>query len=1046
MIPLRVALSGFLSYRDKQEFVFDGAPLWVIVGPNGAGKSAIFDAILFALYGAHRGGHENHRALINHQCDSLQVEFDFALGSHVYRAQRTVSKKGKSSIGIFDLSISPERAVGETDREAAFKKWIADEIGLDEKTFTASVLLQQGKTEALLNADPKARHQILSQLVDISSYARLAEKAEVRQKQFAVQADEHEKALSRLARVEPQEIDELEDVIEEVEERLKNLRGRLEDLAGLIVHAAHWETLQAEKEDVEQTLDQAQELYARAEYIERDATRWDELNYVVPRLEKIFKTRKHLDQAHTQARAYERAAEQANDELSIANGELAQARTNFDILSQQRQDLQELIDAAQKVLLALGGDVHNLEELETKQDEVATIQIELKKYPSTLDDEHATLQEEINALDEMRVALPHLRGFAKARTTWNVADEKLMPARKAMDHLEQDFSRVTEEKIYWETQLIGLAAKTAEWNDKRIAARTRQNDAHSAMERFGQIEQAATCHYCGQPLDAKHLLQERERLNQASSEAEQEVKYAQEMHQIAFAQENACMQEIQARADALKKIEKEIGETNRTLENIQADMQRAKDGAESAVRSLPDDALAAFPFFDGDITILFQQVYPSDSQMMEWESHVKQYPTHKKQVEALENQIRERGKLEVRRELTQRRITELEKAYPTQRVADIRGQSQKANDNLKAGNDGLKNLQGPLRAASTTRGICETRVTNLEKQERDALRNAHGEQERGQELERTLATQLDDVTSEWRITAQEIGEPELLQLHTERQELEITTVERESLRSARQSQEERKRRLLTIEQELAGLPDEAKYSRAELDAKIRSAREEAGRIEKQRDETRLKKQELENRRDQCADLDAKREAAAKQAHLYKELARLLGREHLQRYLLQEAEKEIVKHANQILDRLSSGTLHLELRPQTMLRSKAKTTGRGVKALELLAYNSATGLSAQPVDFLSGSQRFRAAVSLALGIGQWSRNGSRAHDAVIIDEGFGSLDKQGRREMIEQLHALTGVLGRIILVSHQEEFAGAFVNRYFVELRNETSYVHLDEED
>ena len=53
--------------------------------------------------------------------------------------------------------------------------------------------------------------------------------------------------------------------------------------------------------------------------------------------------------------------------------------------------------------------------------------------------------------------------------------------------------------------------------------------------------------------------------------------------------------------------------------------------------------------------------------------------------------------------------------------------------------------------------------------------------------------------------------------------------------------------------------------------------------------------------------------------------------------------------------------------------------------------------------------------------------------MIIDEGFGSLDKDGRDDMIQELHLLSQHLKRIILVSHQDEFAGAFANGYTVKL-------------
>src|SRR5262249_40513266 len=86
-----------------------------------------------------------------------------------------------------------------------------------------------------------------------------------------------------------------------------------------------------------------------------------------------------------------------------------------------------------------------------------------------------------------------------------------------------------------------------------------------------------------------------------------------------------------------------------------------------------------------------------------------------------------------------------------------------------------------------------------------------------------------------------------------------------------------------------------------------------------------------------------------------------------------------------------------------------------------------------VEMLSGSERFRVAVSLALAIGQYASRQHRPIQSVIIDEGFGCLDPANRQLMIQELHNLQGQLHRILLVSHQEEFADAFTNGYRFEL-------------
>jgi DNA repair exonuclease SbcCD ATPase subunit len=100
----------------------------------------------------------------------------------------------------------------------------------------------------------------------------------------------------------------------------------------------------------------------------------------------------------------------------------------------------------------------------------------------------------------------------------------------------------------------------------------------------------------------------------------------------------------------------------------------------------------------------------------------------------------------------------------------------------------------------------------------------------------------------------------------------------------------------------------------------------------------------------------------------------------------------------------------------------------------------------PINLASGSQRFRIAVSMALAIGRYSNRAAHQIESVIIDEGFGSLDKAGRDDMIQELNTLGQQLACIIVVSHQDDFATAFANRYSFKLVDKASYVTLVEGD
>jgi DNA repair exonuclease SbcCD ATPase subunit len=70
MIPLKLILRGFLTYRYEATLDFENMRTVVIVGDNGHGKSALFDAITYALFGQHRGG--KTRALVNQESRRLR--------------------------------------------------------------------------------------------------------------------------------------------------------------------------------------------------------------------------------------------------------------------------------------------------------------------------------------------------------------------------------------------------------------------------------------------------------------------------------------------------------------------------------------------------------------------------------------------------------------------------------------------------------------------------------------------------------------------------------------------------------------------------------------------------------------------------------------------------------------------------------------------------------------------------------------------------------------------------------------------------------------
>jgi len=176
MIPLRLSLEGFMTYREKQCINFVGSSLWMLWGGNAVGKSALFDAITYALYSEHRAGKSNHKDLINHDANKLCVEFDFLLDNVAYRVRRTCARNGGPTRAVYFLDESGTNDSGapiaipiaNTETVPGFEDWVKRMLGFTYATFTSSVLLLQGDSEKLLKATPQGRFIVLSELIDLS--------------------------------------------------------------------------------------------------------------------------------------------------------------------------------------------------------------------------------------------------------------------------------------------------------------------------------------------------------------------------------------------------------------------------------------------------------------------------------------------------------------------------------------------------------------------------------------------------------------------------------------------------------------------------------------------------------------------------------------------------------------------------------------------------------------------------------------------------------------------------------------------------------------
>ncbi|MDI6769076.1 MAG: SMC family ATPase [Anaerolineales bacterium] len=171
---------------------------------------------------------------------------------------------------------------------------------------------------------------------------------------------------------------------------------------------------------------------------------------------------------------------------------------------------------------------------------------------------------------------------------------------------------------------------------------------------------------------------------------------------------------------------------------------------------------------------------------------------------------------------------------------------------------------------------------------------------------------------------------------------------------------------------------------------------------------------------------------------FKSLERAFGKDGVPALLIEQALPEIESKANELLDRLSGGAISVRFITQAAFRDKKREDLR--ETLDIQISDSA---GARDYEMFSGGEAFRVnfAIRLALSGVLAQRKGARLQ-TLVIDEGFGSQDAQGRQRLIEAINAVRGDFAKILIITHLDELKDVFPTRIEVEKTDNGSTVSV----
>jgi len=235
------------------------------------------------------------------------------------------------------------------------------------------------------------------------------------------------------------------------------------------------------------------------------------------------------------------------------------------------------------------------------------------------------------------------------------------------------------------------------------------------------------------------------------------------------------------------------------------------------------------------------------------------------------------------------------------------------------------------------------------------------------------------------------------------------------------------------EAEAAGLPD-----LAQAEEELRRVKEQENDMQVQVGSARQAVHVLKNQRERQVKLTAQREEKAVLIGRLKQLERAFSKDGVPSLLIEQALPEIAEQANKVLERLSDGTMTVSFATQGDFKDKKREDKK-----EILEIRISDPLGQRAYELFSGGEAFRVnfAIRLALSRVLAQRAGARLQ-TLVIDEGFGSQDAEGRQRLVQAINMVRDDFAKILVITHLEELKDAFPTRIEVEKTGTGSRVQV----
>jgi exonuclease SbcC len=181
--------------------------------------------------------------------------------------------------------------------------------------------------------------------------------------------------------------------------------------------------------------------------------------------------------------------------------------------------------------------------------------------------------------------------------------------------------------------------------------------------------------------------------------------------------------------------------------------------------------------------------------------------------------------------------------------------------------------------------------------------------------------------------------------------------------------------------------------------------------------------------------EANRKQRAEEKAVFDDLRLAFGKKGIQAMIIEAIIPEIEFEANELLRRMTENRMHVRFETQ-------RETLKG-DTVETLDINIADELGTRPYELYSGGEAFRVNFAIRIALSKLlARRAGAQLQLLVIDEGFGTQDAEGRGRLVEAINSIQDDFARILVITHIEELKDAFPVRIEVTKTADGSQIHL----